>query len=157
MLREVSLRIQDSFRASGDANTITEYMMTRLEAIVNPTPELKIRAISAQPMKALAEAMVSAIREMNSSIKETQNQVSSLTTAVESGYVQCPTCSGSGDIEEGAIQRDEESVGAYTQYKTCPACNGNKVLPISSDFRSNCLAALDGLRTIGRRTDETTP
>jgi len=151
--KDVSLQVQDCFRATSNVNDIVGLMMMRLEAIVTPTPELKIRAISAQPMRLLAEAAVASARQMNSAIRETSSQVASLAAVLESGYIQCPKCQGVGEIEEDAIQRDEESVGAYTVYRTCPNCSGNKVIRISSDLRENCQQAIRGLGLLRTATE----
>lgn len=147
-LRDISNQIKDYLMATGDVNDIMGHMITRLEAIVNPTPEFKIKAISVPPMSTLSEAMGSKARQMNSLIKEALIMITELASDLDKGYVKCPKCQGLGEIEEEIIQRDRESVDAYKNFYTCPSCNGNKVIPISSDLISNCLEAINGLKLL---------
>lgn len=127
-----------------------DFMLDRLRAIVFPTPENNLRAVSKPSPSELSESIAESLDKMSSLKNALENILSSIIDECNNRKVKCPKCSGVGYIKHYIIVRDEEFIGEDYQDLPCDYCSGHGFLDVTKNFSEQALLILNSFKVTRR-------
>ncbi|MEM3488807.1 MAG: hypothetical protein QXJ62_07150 [Nitrososphaeria archaeon] len=122
----------------------------RLNAVVYPTSENKLKAISLPSMDSIGNSIRENIDDAKNKTKEIVSLLKKAENIMNNSRIECSFCNGKGEVSVLSYYRDEETIQPYFETKKCPKCYGDGYLEVSGTVAQitiqlvNCLRELTG-------------
>ena len=106
-------------------------LIKKLEAIINPTAENKLNAVSLPEPSTLSDNLAECLSTLKITKSEIENLLKEINTTLESRKLKCDDCHGKGYIKKPMY--DKDSTGFHYTEVPCEKCN-NGFLPLSKEI-----------------------
>ena len=147
-LKEILYWLDHASRTLSDANEIAHHMLTKIQAITNPTSQLKLKAVSLPDMEVLGRQFNSKITDVRQDFLQLVELSNLLDSEISTGGIKCPLCNGEGEVVEERIQREEDALIPYKEFIVCSDCMGKGVLNLPADLLHNVNMFVDSFKSV---------
>ncbi|MBS7649591.1 MAG: hypothetical protein QXH91_06270 [Candidatus Bathyarchaeia archaeon] len=122
----------------------------RLNAVIYPTPENRLKAISLPSMDSIGSSVRENVNDAKNKTKEIVSLLKKAEDIMNNLKIECSFCDGKGEVSVLSYHRDKETIQPYFETKKCPKCYGDGYLEVSETVAQitiqlvNCLRELTG-------------
>jgi hypothetical protein len=118
----------------------------RLNALVHPTAENKLKAISLPPVDSISNNIKENIYDAKDKTKTIVSLLKKVEDIVNNSRIECSFCNGKGEISTQSYYRERETIEPFLETKKCSACNGNGYLDVSGTVVQLTIQLISGLK-----------
>lgn len=116
-------------------SSLLDYFIVRLKAIIEPTPENKLKAVGLPSTAMLNIKICEKINSLSKLRRSILQEVKELEESLNNSKIICDYCEGKGKIPRTIITRGECGVKPVIVFKRCPRCNGLGYFSISKNVQ----------------------
>lgn len=144
--------LQNAFRNYGDnianISSLLDTAIIKLNALIEPTPQNKLKAINLPSIQELNEKINQSIDQLFNQKKKIEEILLTMSKVLEDAKIKCDFCRGEGELRKPGYVREEDMITPIYEYEACPICDGLGYLTISEDIRNLCYEILSSIKRI---------
>ncbi|MEM2180330.1 MAG: hypothetical protein QXP32_05905 [Nitrososphaeria archaeon] len=150
LLQSLSKEIENYAQTFFSLKDYLDKSVIRFDAVVHPTSENKLKAISLPQMNIISGNIKDTIIGAKSKAQSIIKILKQLERVIENSKIECPNCEGKGEKLIKTYHRDEDMVQPYVTTEKCPNCEGTGYLEMSKIVIQLTIQLMNGLQELKR-------
>jgi len=151
LLRELTREIKSYSECFLSLHRNLNEAIIRFDAIVHPTSENKLKALSCRPMDEISNEIKGNIEDAKSNTKSIVSLLKKVEEVVRTSKIECSLCSGKGEVITQSYYREKDVVHSYLESRKCSECNGKGYLEVSATIVQLANQLLDELKELTQK------
>jgi hypothetical protein len=120
----------------------------RFDAVINPTSENKLKAVSLPSMDIISNEIKLTINNAKTRTKNIIQILKKLEMVLDQSKIECASCNGKGEIQVQSYYREEDLIQPYIISKNCPECEGKGYFEVSELVKQLTNQLMNGLKEL---------
>jgi hypothetical protein len=135
---EVLIKSFEDYKNSIDSIlTPLKQFLIRLNALINPTSEIKIKVLSTPSSNEIISNIEEAINDMRTQVKEIANIIKEVEKISKESKIKCDKCDGEGEIYNRVYDKVDGTIQETLRGEICNKCKGRGYLYLSNTLVSH--------------------
>jgi RecJ-like exonuclease len=148
LLSELKKELEAYTTLFSSINSSIGKSLVRFDALLYPSAENKLKAVSLPSMETIGEEIKESITNASSKRKNILNLLDEVDDIIQTSKIKCSHCEGKGKISKTQYYRDDDITQTYVNLETCPVCEGKGYLLVSDTVVKLASELMIGLREL---------
>jgi DnaJ-class molecular chaperone len=131
-----------------EISSLIDKAILRLNALIDPTSENKLKVLSIPSMEELSRKMSDGMNQLHKRKEEIAKHLQNINKVLEDGKIKCDDCNGEGKVKQLKYQREDDIVTPFYEYEKCPTCGGLGYFTISEEVRRRGYETMKAMKMI---------
>jgi len=118
-----------------EISSLLDKAILRVNALIDPTPENKLKVLSLPPIEELSRKINENIDQLYERKKEITKHLQNINKVLEDARIKCESCNGEGKVKRLKYEREDNIIMSFYERELCSTCGGLGYFTISEEVR----------------------